>query len=149
MKLRWNPVLISALLQSLCLLSFLPGGLRMASTWKQAYIDTGLGRESNLLAPLGFLSITLVCVGMIVLWTGYRKQEKWAYAVMVLLLFGYEFPITVLPALVSTYSFSDLLQSAHADFLGSMAATGIFAFVVMTIALLLPVKSFIGSRRAD
>ena len=57
MKIRCNTTLISALLQSLCLVTFILGALKFASTWRELYLEADGFREQNLLMPLGFCAL--------------------------------------------------------------------------------------------
>lgn len=147
MKTRYNMTVISTLLMSLCLLTFIPGSLRFASTWRDPYFETPCLREQNLLMPLGFYSLALMMIGLIILWTGYRKKERWAWFVMLIILFFYVFPLSVLqPLLVvlpQPWSWSGWFQALREGFEPAVwTAEGFVTFLVMLVALLLPIKEF-------
>jgi hypothetical protein len=147
MNIRRNATLIAALLMSLSLLLFVPGSLRSALTWKELYIEAGGYKEQNLLMPLGFYSLAIEIIGFVVLWTGFRRKERWAWFVMLVILMFFVFPVNVLWLLLSmrtpsfewSYWFEGIRQGSWPSI--SMA-TGLVAFFVMLGALLLPVKSF-------
>jgi hypothetical protein len=170
MKVRCNSILISALLLSLCLATLIPAALRNALTWKQLYLEMGPGVQvENFVMPFGFVYLGIVTIGFTVLWTGYRRGERWAWFIMLVILLFFSFPSAVLPVLLQiraqNYQWSlllDLLKASptegwrdcltirpacceHAVSIGCMAAgmlIGLLTFLVMSVALLLPVKSF-------
>ncbi|HXC96335.1 MAG TPA: hypothetical protein VNU92_11590 [Edaphobacter sp.] len=63
MKIRWSITSISALLLSLCLMTFIPVGLKFASTWREPYFEGGSFKEQNHLMPMGFSSLGFVFPG--------------------------------------------------------------------------------------
>jgi biopolymer transport protein ExbD len=166
MKVRCSTTSISASVLYLCLLTSLPQAFGNASSWNELTIKLPLGAMWNFLAPLGFANLGVVAIGFIVLWTGYRKKERWAWFVMLNVLLFFYFPSYVLPVLLQSQRFGwPRLQ----DFLGIFWAGGWchcwiasmrpnysvgiacaafdtvvrpFEFLVMSIALLLPVKAF-------
>ena len=169
MKSRHGKTEISALLLSLCLLSFIPAALRNVLTWKELYFEWPGVKIQNYLMALGFVYLGIVMIGMIVLWTGYRKRELWAWFVMLTILLCFSFPSAVLPVLLQiraqNYQWSlllDLMRASPAEGwwhclamtpacceyavgIGCMAAhimIGLLSFLVMLVALLLPIKAF-------
>jgi biopolymer transport protein ExbD len=166
MKVRYNATSISALILSLCLVMSIPAALSNASTWNEFTIKLPYGAMWNFLAPLGFAYLGVVAIGLIVLWTGYRKRERWAWFVMLIALLFFFFPSSVLPVLLQIRHFGwpYLLCLLGAFRVGgwwhcwiaslrpnygvgsAYLPTAIliqpFEFLVMSIALLLPVKAF-------
>jgi biopolymer transport protein ExbD len=171
MKVRCSTTSISALLFSLCLILSVPAALSSASTWNELTIKLPYGAMWNFLAPLGFADLGIVAIGLIVLWTGFRKRERWAWFVMLIALLFY-FPYYVLPVVLQVRHFGwpyllyllgafrggwwywvegwwyCWIESLHPD-----SAVGIadypavvlirpLEFLVMLVALLLPVKGF-------
>jgi hypothetical protein len=63
------------LLLSLCLAKFIPVGVEFASTWRQLYSKGDGFNEQVYLMPIGFFSLGFVMIGLIVLWTKYRKRN--------------------------------------------------------------------------
>jgi biopolymer transport protein ExbD len=142
----------------------IPAALSNASTWNELTIKLPLGSMWNFLAPLGFASLGIVAIGLIVLWTGFRKRERWAWFVMVIILLCFSFPSSVLPVLLEIHRFGwpillDLLGGLRAggycwvvslrpNYSVGMACAfvpiliGLLNFLVMLVALLLPVKAF-------
>ena len=169
MKIRWNTTMISVLLLSLCLVLNIPRSLMNISTWKQQYFDWSCMRMGNFLAPFGFANLGIATIGLIILWTSYKKRERLAWFIMLIILLCFEFPTSVLPVLLSVreqnYQWSYLL-----DLLGLLQykvawqcpvfapvgfdysigvicvakgiALSLVHFLVMLVALLLPIKAF-------
>jgi len=57
----------------------------------------------NFKTPLGFAYLGIVAIGLIVLWTRYRKKERWAWFVMLIILLCFPFPSSVLPVLLQIH----------------------------------------------
>jgi hypothetical protein len=168
MKSHCNSTSISALLLSLCLVTIVPGALRNASTWKELYLDWPGVKIQNFLMPFGFVSLGIVMIGLIVLWTGYRDRERWAWFVMLIILLCFDFPSSVLPVLLQiraeNYRWSlllDLLRAfreegawhcltvlpSRSEAIGIPCMTvvmliGLLRSLLMSVALLLPVNAF-------
>jgi hypothetical protein len=154
LKTRYNTTLISALVVSVCLIAFVPGSLRFALTWRELYFEVSGFKEQNLLMPLGFCSLGLEMIGLIVLWTGYRKKERWAWFVMLIILLFFVFPLNVLKLLLdmkaASFDSSAWFQGLREGYLPSIwIAMGVFDFLVMLVALLLPIKEFFLERPLD
>jgi len=166
MKVRLSTTSISAVILSLCLVTSIPAALSNASTWNELTVKLPYGAMWNILAPLGFAYLGIVAIGLIVLWTGYRERERWAWFVIFIALWFFYFPSHVLPVLLQIQHFGwpyslYLLRAFWAGgwwycWIASLrpgSAVGIghwptailirpFEFLVMSIALLLPVKAF-------
>jgi len=153
MNSRCNTTLISTLLMSLSLVGLMPGSLRFVLTWVELNVIETQRSVENLTMWVGAYSLGLDIIGLIVLWTGFKKRERWAWFVMLVILLFYVFPGYVLTELVlfckGKAGLSDFLQLIPLTWAGnwqSMPAIGILlgllTFVVMLVALLLPVKAF-------
>lgn len=147
MKIRCNSVLISALLLSLGLLSLIPASLKWTSTWRQLNLEVPGFHQQNYLMPLGFYSLGLEMIGLIILWTGYRRKEGWAWFVMLIITFFLVFPLNGLKLLLDMqtpgFGWSDLLHGVQAGWWPSIwMAVGALTFLLMLVALLLPIKAF-------
>jgi biopolymer transport protein ExbD len=166
MKVRCGTTSISALVLSLCLVASIPAALSNASTWNESSIKLPYGAMWNFLAPLGFAYLGIVAIGLIVLWTGYRRKERWAWFVMLIALLFFYFPFYALPVLlqIRRFGWPYLLYLLGAFRLGGWwycwiasfhpgSAVGManwpiatmirpLEFLVMLIALLLPAKAF-------
>jgi len=147
MKFRCNVTVVSAVSLSLCLLLPLPGNLRLASTWREHYLIVGNYRPQNFMAPLGFCELGIQIIGLIVLWTGYRRRERLAWFVMFVILWCFFFPLYVLGIILDlqtvSFQFSTWIDGIRDGYGPSIwAAEGVLVFLVMLVALILPVKAF-------
>ena len=100
---------------------------------------------------LGFASLAVILIGLITTWAGYIKNVRWAWFVMFVIVWGWALPVMAFPDFVypiyrralSIPSFSGLIGAAFSK--PGMARTiahEMVIFVVMVIALVLPIKSF-------
>jgi len=159
MRIRFNYTLISAIVLSFFLTMYIPGGLKYASTWRELYFQTPGYKEQNLLMPLGIHWLGFALTGLVVLWTGYIKKERWAWFVMLIILLFFIFPHLWLSVLIEktlvpgpSRLFSVLAESRYfrndirSIFALSPLELGfvlnLLSFPVMLIALLIPIKSF-------
>jgi hypothetical protein len=161
MKLRCNTTLISALLISLCLVISTPTSLELASTWKVVLYQCTLEQEhhfleENRMMPVGLYSLGFEIIGLIVLWTGYRKKERWSWFVMVIILLFFVFPSIVLPQILPItqdpvpfklvfpqyFYYGLYIEILKGNHLAIWIAIGQLTFPVMAAALLLPIKAF-------
>jgi len=138
-----------------------------ASTWKELYLGWAGGKIQNFWMQFGFIYLGIATIGLIVLWTGYRKRERWAWFVMLVILLCLDFPASVLPVLLQiraqNYQWSllmDLLTPfreqgwwhclaikppGYVTSIECMAVgmlIGLVRSLVMWVALLIPVKAF-------
>jgi hypothetical protein len=156
MKIRWNTTLISTLLLSLCLVSFIPAGLRLASTWRERYlVKPGYWQqpncyvlahpEQNLLMLIGFCSLGFSTIGLIILWTGYKRNAPWAWFVMLTIFFCWSVPTTYLlfpvGMLSAPWSYWFKLLWSRDPLVGGFAL-GLLTAMLMLIGLVLPVRAF-------
>ena len=106
-------------------------------------------REQNLLMPLGFCALGFVTIGLIVLWTGYRKKERWAWFVMLIILLCFIFPSNMLPLLLNMqtpdFEWSYWFQGIREGYrLSIWMGVEVLTFLVILVALLLQIKAFFG-----
>ena len=163
MKVRCSTTSVSALVFSICLIMSIPAALGNASTWRELTLKLPYGAIWNFVAPLGVADLGIVAIGLIVLWTGYRRRERWAWFVMLIVLLSFSFPTSVLPIYRWSYlpGFLGLLQEggwhcltilpSPSQSIGIGCATvlttiGPLKFLVMSIALLLPIRAFFWKR---
>jgi hypothetical protein len=143
-------VFVSSILFTVVFAWAIPIFFADASTWPQkAFQETDSLRVSNYLAPIGFSSLSLILIGLIVSWTEYLKGSRWAWFVMFVIVWGWAFPVMVLP----------ILQRSHGISLGEWFHTAVrepspyrdlaaevLMFSLLLIALILPVKVFFGRK---
>lgn len=146
---RYSPVLVSAVLQSLCLLSFVPGSLKSISTWRDATFEAGGYRTENLIMPLGCCFLGMALIGVTILWTAYRKNERWAWFAMLIVLVCFLFGGNMVPVVRMVYPpyfqwvlWFDCLRAGDWRGICLMVPEAGLPVLVMLLALLLPIKAF-------
>jgi hypothetical protein len=153
MRIRRDSAFISAVLFTIALLAFFPESLIDASTWRKESIEVVadwlfLG---NYYAPLGFACLTIYLVGLIVIWSGYVQRARWAWFVMCVIVWVFAFPTLMLPVLrrlpvnVSAWFREALKENGPSRY----HAKATLVFLLMVVALFLPVKSFFRKQSAQ
>ena len=171
MKYRCTTTSISTVFLSLWLAMMIPANLGYASTWKERYFVFGHALAQNFLMPLGFANLGIVIIGLIVLWAGYRKNERWTWFVMLIILLFCFFPSSSLPTFlhIRADSIAKNQWTFSPDFFAPFREEGwwhclaiqgacsqvadmkcisvaiqmdILRFLSASVALLLPVKAF-------
>jgi hypothetical protein len=161
LRIRHDVVFISCVLFTIALVFF----IRFA-WWNvlEGYVDVRgqdvWTREAHqALSDVGKLTLALVFIGLIVTWTEYLNKVRWTWFVMFILVSVLTFQLRILPFFVHpgwvVEAVSDLILEAlgkkPATFISwGMAWRELFVpisiFLLMVIALLLPVKSFFSRR---
>ncbi len=150
MKIRRDAVFISAVLFTIALLAFLPENLIWASEWRrQSIIVTDWFSTGNLYTPLAFASLAISLVGLIVIWSGYVQRARWAWFVMFVIVWVYAFPVYIRPVLLklpinlSAWFWEAVKEGGPAR----AYAKGTLVFLLMVVALFMPLKAFFQKRR--
>jgi hypothetical protein len=99
----------------------------------------GFADYAVLLGQTGVADLALILVVLIVIWKGYVKKLRWTWFVMLIIVCGWAFPPLVL-ANRTHFEGSDLPSWAHLSIWNSI-------FLLMLVALILPVRSFFGKPR--
>jgi hypothetical protein len=153
LKIRRDAPFISTVLFTIALGCLIPPSLANARAGRPAaYAELGpaWGAVANLIHELGVVSLSLILIGLIVTWTGYVHKVRWTWFVMFIIVWGWAFPLMMWPFVTQwgRISFYQLLTGALKE--PGPARDGmeqIVIFVLMLIALVLPVKSF--ARRSN
>jgi len=106
-----------------------------------------LYRHHDCFAPEGFGSLAVIAIGLIVTWAGYTKGVRWTWFVMFVIVWVWAFPLFML-SFVLRWRDAALLLPMFARAMRESGVSrnfaGIFlAFVLLVLALVLPLKSFI------
>ena len=150
MRIRLDRVFMSSVLLTLSLLALVPHNLRFASTWRVLSLEvTSRLWTGNYLMPIGFASLAIVLVGLIVIWAGYIKTELWSWFVMFVIVWVFAFPVHVLPLLLHWLRSPESINWSE-WFSDAVSGPGIARdsaicpadFLLMVVALFLPVRSF-------
>jgi hypothetical protein len=126
--------------------------LELASTWGRASYEVADGvLVQNTYAPLGFASLTVILVGLIVLWKGYLEEIRWTWFIMLIIVSVWAFPVLVLPNLLHWKNmvpisewFPNAIQQPgiERDFLKSITTCAL-----LLIALIMSAASFVSGIR--
>lgn len=153
-NIRLNIVSFSAGILTLCLLSLVPASLHWASTWRDLNIALPGISVQNFYMPLGFYSLGIELIGIVVIWTGFVRQQRVAWFVMLIIALLFVVPLNGLKLMLqmhaSIITWSDLVQGVRAGG-GPMTWTviGALTFVAMLVGLLLPVSAFFPKRNGS
>jgi hypothetical protein len=108
-------------------------------------LDAGFRAYAETTRDLGVASLLIVLIGLIVVWTGYINGARSAWLVMFLIVWMWAFPLLALPMFKGTWNltFSEWLYDAiYQPGLTRIWAESVLIFLLMLIALLLPIRSF-------
>jgi len=147
MRVRRDTVFISSVLFSLCFATLIPHNLRYASTWHQRFFPGSRSLMENQFAPIGFASLAVVFIGLIVVWAGYAKRVRWTWFVMFIVVWCFAFPLYALPILLDIHAgaidWSVLREATTGSEAARAVLKGPLVFVLMLVALFLPTKAFL------
>jgi hypothetical protein len=117
-----------------------------------ASMAPGLADYAILLGQCGVASLGVILVMLIVIWKGYCKKLKWTWFVMFVIVWAWYFPLFVLPSLRYLEGFNLikwLFSLAHVSSWSYNPPTWISIFLLMSVALILPFKSFFTNPTAE
>ncbi len=148
MKIRRDSVFISSVLFTIAFLSCIPPILGTALTGRHPNpaLDPNLAEATRLIGDLGVASLAILFIGLTVTWTGYVKRVRWTWFVMFIIVWIWAFPLMILPQLQHPMvpTLAEWLSNAlkqPGDPRDSVEE--ILVFLLMVIALILPMKSFL------
>ncbi len=97
MKIRHDPLIISSVLFTIALLIPLPGAVGNVWTGPRRMLDiAGHMGAPNYYAEIGFICLTVIAVGLIVIWAAYINGARWTWFVLFLIAFAWALPVFVL-----------------------------------------------------
>jgi hypothetical protein len=146
LKIRRDLVAVSSVLFTFALLIQSLGILANVWTVSQTRLDIAhhLG-SSNYYVFIGFASLAIIVIGLIVTWAGYIKGVRWTWLVMFVIAWGWVFPVLVMPEfhwrnILPITQWPPLRAASHPrlDF-----AESVLTLLLMVLALALPVKTFV------
>jgi hypothetical protein len=156
MRVRADSVFVSCVFHTIALLSLVRPALwhYYSGSDKQilARLDAGFQAEAQTAHYFGVACLTIILVGLMVLWTGYVNRARSAWLVMFAIAAVWAFPVLVLPLFQGrmVLTLSEWLYSAISQpGLPRTAAESVLIFSLMVIALLLPIRSFFFTNETD
>jgi len=146
MTIRRDSVFVSSVLFTIALVRMAAWCVSAALSGRETAGSTpGYRAAAQIMRDLGVSCLAIILVALIVSWTGYLRRFRWAWAVMFVVVWGWAFPLSVLPFLqhklalsVPEWLYSAMYQPGPAR----IAAESVLVFALMVIALLIPIKSF-------
>lgn len=153
MTIRRDSAFVSSVLFTIALLAFLPEILFEVSMWRQSSIPVVADflYIGNFHTPLGFAFLALGLIGLIVIWSGYVRRVRWTWFVMFVIVWVYAFPVFMLPVLLqlpvslSAWFWEALKENGPSRY----HAKATLVFLLMVVALFLPIKSFFRKQAAQ
>jgi len=151
LRIRRDAVTVSSILFTLALLIPMPAMLGNAWTVHQDRFDiAGRMGVQNYYAPIGFASLAIIVIGLIVTWAGYIKGVRWTWFVMFLIAWGWAFPVLVLAEfhwrnMLPIAQWPPLALKGRGPQLGFPGS--VLTLLLMVLALALPVKAFVLGNR--
>jgi hypothetical protein len=153
LRVRLDIVSISGVLLTLCLLYLVPKHLQFASTWRERQIlEADRFVRYNFESLLGFASLALFIIGLIVIWTGYQKRERTAWFIMLVFVCFYFIPVYLVDTFLDIRKvgwrwWPGVVQDAMEGRPFALGAIrGLVILALMTIALLVPIRAFFGKK---
>jgi hypothetical protein len=149
MRVRPNIFLASCLLLTPAFFWVLPYMIDCAR-----YTGTDITRYMTQTA--GLASLTIIVVGLIVIWTGLVRGSRVAWVIMAVIVWVWAFPIMILisPMRVKhiiTHPLSDwsylVLEAWHGGHLAQVLLGNTVFFLLMLVGLILPVRALLRIRK--
>lgn len=158
MKVRRDAVAVSSILFTLALLWVTPPMLRNSQATYQSRLrdisstpEAGIAQDQvvipNYDAPIGFASLAVIGIGLIVTWAGYIRGVRWTWFVMFVIVWVWAFPVLLLPSLQHMAPIKEWLPEVRESGPARNFVELVLIFLLMVVALVLPVKTFILGRR--
>jgi hypothetical protein len=159
MRIRADSVFISSGLFTIALLCLIPAALWNLESGHDrvlmAKLDDGYRAEAQTAHYLGVACLAIILIALTVIWTGYMKRARSAWLVMFVVVWLWAFPLFILPFLSAlihgrvVLTFSEALHDAISE-PGSPRSVveSVLIFLLMVIALILPIKAFFFRRKA-
>lgn len=150
MRIRRDAVALSSILLTIAFLIPVPAMLGNVWTVPQTTLDIAdRVRTQNYYVPVGFASLAIIVIGLIVTWAGYIKGVRWTWFVMFFIAWGWAFPVLVLAEfhwrnMLPIAQWPPLALKGRGPQLGF--AGSVITFLLMVLALALPAKTFILGR---
>lgn len=152
MRIRHDVTFVSAMLFTIALLSVVPSSLSAALGLRHGTPAPPYYWLLEPIGELGIVSLAMIAIGLVVIWTGYLKKARSAWFVLLTIVWGWAFPVMLVPFVLHLNGsitlaewVSDALKQPGAP---RTLVKSVLIFLLMIIALILPIKSFFWSRGA-
>jgi hypothetical protein len=153
MRNRVNSAVLSSALFTVALLCLIPAFWANVLTSRDqvwlAKLEGDYRLATERVSDLSVVCLAVILIALIVVWSGYVKRVRWTWAVMFVVVWVWAFPLLALPPFKALFTgrmaltFPEWILSAiyESGFLRAEAER-VLIFLLMVIALLLPVRSF-------
>jgi len=148
MRIRTDSAFVSSVLFTIALVCLVPIFWANVITdrdkiWLAKLDDGGYRLAAQRTSDLSVVCLAVILIGLIVLWTGYVKRTRASWGVMFVVVWLWAFPLLVLPLFTREgLSIRVWLYTVIYYRGASPWAKSNLVFLLMVIALFLPVKSF-------
>ena len=153
LRIRLNSVSVSGVLFTLCLLYLVPKHLQFASTWRERQIlEADRFVRYNFESLLGFASLALFIIELIVIWTGYQKRSRTAWFIMLVFVCVYFIPVYLVDTFLDIRRvgwrwWPGVVQDAMEGRPFALGAIkGLIILALMIISPLVPFRAFFGKK---
>lgn len=160
MRVRPDSILVSSILHTIALLSFVRPVLWYYGAASDpavvAQFDAGSQGESYADHRFGVACLAIILIGLIVVWAGYAKRSRPAWFVMFVIVWFWVFPVFIRP-LVAPLARGDFMRTIPEFFYDAISGSGIttqiamsiLMFLIMVVGLALPMGRFFIARKAN
>lgn len=140
-------VRIASVLMTISLVLVIPFSVRLLGTWRDRSLV--ISREcqiNNYFPDMGLASLTIICIGLVVTWTTFQEVRRSAWFVLLLVALLFHFPVLILG--YNPVNLGVILQTVGTSEFSRDFVRHSIGFVLMILALLLPVKGFFGKAKS-
>jgi hypothetical protein len=169
MRIRHDVVFISSVLFTISLLWLVPwcwrdtlesgGVLGVMSRGRHDVHLQSLDASERIayqaMGDLGIASLTIISIGLIVTWMGYVKRLRWTWFVLLVIVWGWAYPLLSIRLLIFNLSVRWVIELFRGAIYDQYPSTPrvlletMLIFTLMLLALILPISSFLKNGRPD
>jgi hypothetical protein len=149
LKIRRDAAFVSSVLFTVAFVCLIPPCWASALAGRHTQdLDAAWAEIARLIHQLGIASLAIIFIGLIVTWAGYVNKTRWTWFVMFIIVWGWAFPLMLLPLILPLFRalsvpVSELLLDALKEpGVDRDGVEEILIFLLMLLALILPIKSF-------
>ena len=119
---------------------------------------TGTDRTRYMTQTAGLASLTIIVIGLIVIWTGLVRGSRVAWVIMAVIVWVWAFPMMILMSPMNlkhiiTHPLSDwsylVVEAWHGVHFAQVLLGSTVFFLLMLVGLILPVKALLRTRKPD
>ncbi len=145
LQVRRDLVFVSSVLFTIALVSLITSEVaNVRAMYPSLELDGCMTEAARQAGESGVVSLTVILIGLIVIWAGFVKRIRWTWFVMFIIVFGWAFTVLVLPLLGTLEGTPSqfILAAVRGPGPARDVVEAILIFSLMVIALILPARSF-------